>query len=94
MKMEDKFKVYDGTEEEKDVEIQEVQEELINEEVNDVKEQSEIEENVQQALGKDNKKFIEDAIRFIESGDNESLGSLMVEFQKNFDKKVMKKHKN
>lgn len=42
--MEDKFKVYDGTEEEKDVEIQEVQEELINEEVNDVKEQSEIEE--------------------------------------------------
>lgn len=50
--------------------------------------QSEIEENVQQALGKDNKKFIEDAIRFIENGDNESLGSLMVEFQKNFDKKV------
>ena len=44
MKMEDKFKVYDGTEEEKDVEIQKVQEELINEEVNDVKEQSEIEE--------------------------------------------------
>ena len=42
--MEDKFKVYDGTEEEKDVEIQKVQEELINEEVNDVKEQSEIEE--------------------------------------------------
>ena len=42
--MEDKFKVYDGTEEEKDVEIQEAQEELINEEVNDVKEQSEIEE--------------------------------------------------
>ena len=44
MKMEDKFKVYDGTEEEKDVEIQKVQEELINEEDNDVKEQSEIEE--------------------------------------------------
>ena len=42
--MEDKFKVYDGTEEEKDVEIQEAQEELINEEDNDVKEQSEIEE--------------------------------------------------
>lgn len=42
--MEDKFKVYDGTEEEKDVEIQKVQEELINEEDNDVKEQSEIEE--------------------------------------------------
>ena len=44
MKMEDKFKVYDGTEEEKDVEIQKVQEELINEEDNDVKEQSKIEE--------------------------------------------------
>lgn len=42
--MEDKFKMYDSTEEEKDEEIQEVQEELINEEVNDVKEQSEKEE--------------------------------------------------
>ena len=42
--MEDKFKMYDGTEEEKDVETQEVQEEQINDEVNEVEEQSEIEE--------------------------------------------------
>lgn len=42
--MEDKFKMYDSTEEEKDVETQEVQEEQINEEVNEVEEQSKIEE--------------------------------------------------
>jgi hypothetical protein len=45
MKMEDKFKMYDSTEEEKDVETQEVQEEQINDEVNEVEEQSEIEES-------------------------------------------------
>lgn len=42
--MEDKFKMYDSTEEEKDVETQEVQEEQINDEVNEVEEQSKIEE--------------------------------------------------
>lgn len=40
--MEDKFKMYDSTEEEKDVETQEVQEEQINEEV--TKEQTEVKE--------------------------------------------------
>lgn len=50
--------------------------------------QNELEENVQEALGKDNEAFIREAVNYIEDGDNEALGKLMVRFQENFDKKV------
>lgn len=43
---------------------------------------------VQEALGKDNEKFIKEAIQAIETGDNELLGRIMVKFQENFDQKV------
>lgn len=49
---------------------------------------NDIEKNVQQALGEDNKKFVDAAIEAIEEGKPERLGELMVEFQKNFDEKV------
>ena len=49
---------------------------------------NEIEKNVQEALGKDNKEFVLKAIEYIETGDCRKLGELMVEFQKNFDEKV------
>ncbi len=49
---------------------------------------NEMERKVQEALGKDNREFVEEAIRYIESGDAESLGRLMVRFQQNFDEKV------
>lgn len=49
---------------------------------------NEMERKVQEALGKDNKAFVDEAIGYIESGDAESLGRLMVRFQKNFDEKV------
>lgn len=50
--------------------------------------QNEMEENVQEALGKDNKAFINRAIAYIEAGENEKLGELMTCYQENFDKKV------
>lgn len=50
--------------------------------------QSELEKNVQEALGKDNKAFIHEAIAHIEAGENEKLGKLMTRYQENFDKKV------
>ena len=49
---------------------------------------NEMERKVQQALGADNHRYIQEAIRDIESGDNEALGQLMVRFQQNFDEKV------
>ena len=47
-----------------------------------------IEEKVQEALGKDNDRYITQAVEAIEAGDNEALGVTMYEFQKNFDEKV------
>lgn len=49
---------------------------------------SELEQGVQEALGRDNKAFVDEAIQYIENGDAEELGKLMVRFQKNFDRKV------
>ena len=50
--------------------------------------QNELEETVQQALGKDNERIVQEAAACIESGDIEALGALMTEAQENFDKKV------
>ena len=49
---------------------------------------SELEKKVQEALGSDNKAFVDEAVVYLESGDAESLGKLMVRFQENFDAKV------
>lgn len=46
------------------------------------------EELVHQALGTDNKAYVEKAITYLESGDAEKLGNLMSAYQKNFDQKV------
>ena len=43
---------------------------------------------VHEALGIDNQELVNEAIGYIENGDLEKLGSLMVRFQKNFDEKV------
>ena len=50
--------------------------------------QNQLEENVQQALGIDNVKYIEKACETIETGDAGALGQVMIEFQDNFDSKV------
>ena len=50
--------------------------------------ENEMEKTVQEALGKDNRKFVEEAVGCIEAGDNEALGGLMIRYQDNFDKKV------
>lgn len=50
---------------------------------------NEIQKNVQQALGEDNLEFIKRAKTYLEDGDAENLGNLMVEAQANFDEKVM-----
>lgn len=49
---------------------------------------NDVQRSVQEALGEDNKKFVDQAISYIESGEVESLGKLMVEYQANFDKKI------
>jgi UTP-glucose-1-phosphate uridylyltransferase/mevalonate kinase len=49
---------------------------------------NELEKNVQEALGCDNKKFVFEAIEYIENGDSEGFGRLMCDYQENFDKKV------
>ncbi len=49
---------------------------------------NDIQKNVQEALGKDNKEIVDKCISFIEEGDVPSLGKMMTKFQKNFDKKV------
>lgn len=43
---------------------------------------------VQEALGEDNEQFVSRAVQYLEKGDAKGLGELMVEFQKNFDKKI------
>lgn len=50
--------------------------------------QNEKEKNVHEALGRDNKEFVDRACEYLSQGDNEALGRLMTEFQSNFDKKV------
>ncbi len=50
---------------------------------------NELERNVQQALGPDNRDIIGRAIQFLESGDVPALGRLMTEAQELFDRKVM-----
>lgn len=50
--------------------------------------ETEIEKNVQQALGIDNEVLIKEARDAIEAGDAKKIGSLMIEAQNNFDKKV------
>lgn len=49
---------------------------------------SDLEKKVQEALGRDNRMYVDEAITYLESGDAKSLGELMVRFQKNFDEKV------
>lgn len=46
------------------------------------------EKKVQEALGKDNKAFVQEAIQYLEEGEFEKYGELMCRFQKNFDEKV------
>jgi len=50
--------------------------------------ESENDKLTQEALGKDNKAFIEEGIKLLENGEVEAYGKLMVEYQKNFDLKV------
>jgi len=49
---------------------------------------NELEKNVQNALGIDNTNYVQTAIEYMETGKNEELGKLMVDYQKNFDEKV------
>jgi len=49
---------------------------------------NDIQRSVQEALGEDNKKYVEEAISYIENGEVEKLGKLLVSYQENFDKKV------
>lgn len=49
---------------------------------------NELEKNVQNALGRDNTKYVQTAIEYMETGKNKELGKLMVDYQKNFDEKV------
>ncbi len=49
---------------------------------------NDIHKNVQEALGADNKKYIEKAISYIENGEADKLGKLLTEYQNNFDSKV------
>ncbi|MBR1440573.1 MAG: hypothetical protein IJ589_05040 [Lachnospiraceae bacterium] len=50
--------------------------------------QTDLERTVQEALGNDNKSFIEAARKCIEDGDVEAYGHLMTQYQENFDKKI------
>ena len=50
--------------------------------------ETELDRNVQEALGSDNEHFITKATEFIEDGNNEAFGKLMYEYQANFDKKI------
>lgn len=51
--------------------------------------ESERDSLVQEALGKDNQAYVKRAVRCLEEGDAEGLGTLMKETQENFDRKVM-----
>jgi UTP-glucose-1-phosphate uridylyltransferase/mevalonate kinase len=46
------------------------------------------EQNVHEALGRDNAEYIRQAVAFLESGDAQGLGKLMSAVQSNFDQKV------
>jgi len=50
--------------------------------------ESKMEKQVHEALGIDNKRFVNQAVAFLEAGDAESLGKMMTEVQQNFDEKV------
>ena len=50
---------------------------------------NDIEKNVQEALGSDNREIIRAAIEKLEAGNAEGLGRLMIEAQELFDEKVM-----
>lgn len=50
--------------------------------------ENELEKTVQEALGADNKAYVEEAIACIEKGNNKKLGDVMKRYQANFDKKV------
>lgn len=50
--------------------------------------ESETEIKTQEALGKDNQNFINEAVTYLENGDYEEYGKLMARYQKNFDEKV------
>jgi len=50
--------------------------------------QNEMEQNVHDALGKDNRIIIQKAIKYMEKGDDKALGELMIEAQDLFDEKV------
>lgn len=49
---------------------------------------NDIEQNVQEALGKDNKEYVTKAVEYLENGEIENFGKLMCDYQNNFDKKV------
>lgn len=51
--------------------------------------ESELEQKVQEALGVDNRRFVEEAIKYLEEGNPEMLGASMKKWQKTFDEKVM-----
>ncbi len=50
--------------------------------------QNDRERAVHEALGRDNKEFVDRACECLAKGDNEALGEVMVQFQSNFDAKV------
>lgn len=50
--------------------------------------ESDIEKKTQEALGIDNKNFVDKASELLENGEVEKYGKLMVEYQNNFDRKV------
>lgn len=50
--------------------------------------ENDTERKTQEALGEDNQRFINDGISYLEDGDYEAYGKLMVRYQKNFDEKV------
>ena len=50
---------------------------------------NETEQQVQEALGADNRLIVERAVKLLEDGDAEGLGALMQEAQANFDRKIM-----
>ncbi len=49
---------------------------------------NDVERNVQKALGSDNRDFVSEAVKYIEAGNIEKLGHLMVRYQHNFDEKI------
>lgn len=50
--------------------------------------ENELDEKVQEGLGIDNDKIVHDCIKYIEDGDVEKVGEMMLKAQQNFDEKV------